>query len=806
MMHALVGDLRFALRQLRRAPTFTVAAIACLALGIGANTAIFTVINAVLVRPLPYPDPDRLVMVWEANRDREGDRNVASPGNYLDWRSQNRVFERLAAVYQTRMNLTGRGEPVEVPAELATADLFPLLGLRPLLGRTFSADEDVPGGPPVVVLSHGLWQRRFGGAPDVVGQTLALDGTAFTVVGVLPEGAGIVGLPVAPDLWVPFALDPAHDYRATDGRYLQVIARLRPGVSRDQAQAEMATMAWRLEEAHPEFNSGWSVNLVPVSEQVTGTLRRPLLVLAGVVALVLLIACANVANLQLAQAASRRREIAVRAALGASRSRMVRQFLAESLLLAAAGGLGGVLLTLWLTEALAARAADTIPRLSGIHVDVATLAFTLVLATTAGVLFGLAPALFAGRTDLHESLKEGGRGASGGGARTRAALVSAQVALSLVLLVGAGLLLKSFVRLQRVELGFDPERVLTARVTLPEVRYHESAAQAEFFGMLLAEVRALPGVRAAGAINWLPLSGLRSGTGVYIVGRPLPAPGEDLAADISAVDPGYFQAMSIPLRDGRVLEAADGPRQPKAIVVSEAFVRQYLRAVTPLGQRIGMEWSDTLVGTIVGVVGDVKHTGVDSLSNPTIYWAEAQFPWNAMSLVVRTQGDPEQLAAAVTAKVHALDSQLAVADVKPLEAYLGDALARRRFSMTLMAGFAGLALVLTAIGLYGVMAYSVVQRTRELGIRLALGETAEAVLRGVLKRGLALLAAGILLGLAGALAFTRVLTALLYDVSPTDPMVFVAIIGLLAVVSVLSSYIPARRAARSDPMTALRAD
>ncbi len=805
-MHTLIGDFRFALRRLRRAPTFTVAAVACLALGIGANTAIFTVINAVLVRPLPYPEPDRLVMVWEANRDRQGDRNVVSPANYLDWRAQNTVFESTAAVYHTRMNLTGRGEPLEVPVELATAGLFRLLGMRPLLGRTFSAEEDVPGGPAVVVLSHGLWQRRFGGAPDVVGQTIALDGTAVTVVGVLPEGAGIVGLPRAPELWVPFALDPAHDYRATHGRYMQVFARLRPGVSRDRAQAEMATIARRLEEAHPENNRGWSVNLVPVPEQVTGALRRPLLVLAGVVALVLLIACANVANLQLAQAASRRREIAVRAALGASRSRVIRQFLAESLLLAAAGGLGGVLLALWLTDALAARAAATIPRLSGIQVDFATLAFTLVLAATAGILFGLVPALHAGRIDLHESLKQGGRGASGGGARTRAGLVAAQVALSLVLLVGAGLLLKSFARLEQVELGFDPDRVLTARITLPEARYEDPAAQAAFFGALMSEVRALPGVRAAGAINWLPLSGLRSGTGVYIAGRPLPAPGEDLPADISAVEPGYFQAMGIPLKDGRLLTPTDGPRQPRAVVVSEAFVRRYLPGVAPLGQRVGMEWTDTLVGTIVGVVGDVKHTGVDSLSNPTLYWAIPQFPWNAMSLVVRTSGDPEHVAAAVTARVHALDPELAVADVKPLDAYLGDSLARRRFSMTLLAGFAGLALVLTAVGLYGVMANSVVQRTRELGIRLALGETREAVLRGVLRRGLGLVAAGIIIGLAGALAFTRVLGALLYEVSATDPAVFAGIIALLSFVGLVASYLPARRATRVDPMVALRSE
>ena len=805
-MDVLARDLRFALRQLRRAPVFTIAAIACLALGIGANTAIFTVIHAVLVRPLPYPDPERLVMIWSSSESRHRERNTVSPADFQDWRAQSDAFERVAAIYDTRMNLAGQGEPLEVPVQYATADLFPLLGLTPLMGRTFSAAEDAPNGAPVAVLGYGLWQRRFGGRRDVVGQTLQLDGRPFTVVGVLPSGAGLVGRPTMPDLWIPFALDPAEDYRETSGRYMLVLGRLRPGVTRDYAQASVGTIARRLEVAHPDFNRGWSVNVRPLTDEITGPMRRPLVILAGVVVVVLLIACANVANLQLAQATARRREIAVRAALGASRSRVVRQFLVESLLLALAGGVVGGVLALWLTDALAARAVADIPRLGDVRVDWVALAFTLLLSSVAGILFGVMPALHAAGSDLHESLKQGGRGFSIGSARLRGALIAGQVALSLMLLVGAGLLLKSFARLQQVDLGFDPGQVLTGRVTLPSARYAKPEQQVAFFQQLAGELRTIPGVRSVGGIDWLPLSGLRSATRFWFEDRPVPEPSERPGTDVRAIEPGYFRTMRIALREGRLLGDEDAPGRARTVVVSQAFVDRYVSGGSAVGRRIAMPWNDTLHATIVGVVADVKHTGVDSAANPTTYWPLAQFPSSFLNLVVRVSGDPMSVSAPLVARVHALDPELAVADVRPLDAYLGDALARRRFSMTLLAGFAGLALVLTAVGLYGVMAYSVVQQTREFGIRLALGAGREVVLRRVLLRGLVLVAAGIAVGLTGALAFTRVLRALLWDVSSTDPAVYGVIIALLAAVGVLASYGPARRATRVDPMVALRAE
>jgi len=799
-------SLRFALRRLLRAPGFTAAAVLCLALGIGANTALFTVVNAVLLRPLPFAEPDRLVGVWEASRIRDSERNTISPANYLDWQAQNTVFEQMAAVQDFTASLTGAGEPEEVPVQAATAGLFPVLGLEPARGRAFTAAEDIPNGPRVAVLSHELWLRRYGGEPSIVGRSIRLNGESFTVTGIMPPAALSIGHRDRPSLWIPLGLDPSENYRETTGRYLRAVARLRPGVTVERAQTQLATVASRLAEMHPEFNSYWSVNLVPMTEQVVGQVRRPLALLSGVVLVVLLIACANVANLQLAQATARKREIAVHAALGANAASIGRQFLIESMLMSLAGGALGVVLAWWGTEALATLAATSVPRMEAVKLDPGALAFTLGVSLASALAFGLVSAIHAARGNLYSDLKEGARGTSARGQRTRAVLVGAQVALSLVLLAGAGLLLKSFARLHAVDLGFNPDRVLTARVTLGGEQYADEARQVRFFQDLLLGVGSLPGVQSAGAINWLPLSGLRSATGMTIEGEPAPPLGQEPGADVRAVDPEFFRTMQIPVLRGRPTAATDTRSTPRAVVVSRSFVERYLTGRDPIGRRIHMPWGDTLVGTVVGVVGDVKHTGVDSVAEPTIYWALPQFPQSSMTLVVRAGDDPESLVTGVIRQVRTLDPNLPVAEVKTFDEWLGGALTRRRFSLLLLTGFAGLALALTVIGLYGTTAYGVAQRTRELGIRLALGASVGVVLWGVLRSALTVVLAGIVAGIAGAVILTRLLSTQLFEVSATDPLVFAVMTVSLLLVGAVASYLPARGATRVDPMVALRSE
>ena len=799
-------DLRFALRRLARAPGFTAAAIVCIALGIGANTAIFSVINAVLLRPLPHEAPERLVGIWEASEFRRSERNTVSPANYQDWRSASRSFSGMAAVSGGTANLTGGGAPVEVSVQATTANLFDVLGIRPALGRTFVPADDEPDAPPVALLSHGLWQRRFAGDPGIVGSTIRLDGTPTTVIGVMPSWTEAIGREPRPGLWLPMRLDPATDYRATSGRYLLVVGRLAPGATVERAQSELATIAARLEAEYPEFNSGWSVNVVPLTEQVVGAVRRPLALLGGVVLLVLLIACGNVANLMLAQAASRRREMAVHAALGAGAITLGRRLLAESVLVAVTGGALGVLLASWCVDALAALAAPSVPRIQDVRIDGVVLGFTLLVSLVVGIGFGLVPAFHVARGDLHEDLKEGGRAASLRGGKTRTLLVAAQVAGSLVLLISAGLLLKSFARVSQVDLGFNPDHLLTARVSLGGERYGDEARQRRFFEDLLAGVRSIPGVQSAGAINWLPLSGLRSATRMAIEGDPPAAPGQEPGATVSVVDPHFFEAMELPILRGRALAESDRPGVPLAVVVSRSFASEYLGGRDPIGRRIHMEWGDTLIGTVVGVAGDIKQTGVDSAASPTVYWAMSQFPWNSMTLVVRTQGEPDRMAEALVARVQSLDPEQPVADIKAFDEWLGGAVARRRFLLVLLGGFAGLGMVLTAVGLYGTTAYGVVQRTRELGIRAALGATGRDLLWSVLRQALGVVAAGIAVGLAGALVASRLLSSLLFEVSATDPAVFATIAFLLLAVGSLAGYLPARRATRADPMVAIRAE
>jgi putative ABC transport system permease protein len=804
---AMMQDLRFAIRTLRRNPGFTLAAVACLALGIGANTAIFSVINGVLLRPLPFRDPAELVMVWEQDPQQGVDRNVVSPANYLDWRAQSSVFSDIAAYFDWRANLTGIDEPIEVPLGIATASFFEVLGVPAALGRVFTKDEDLPNGPSVAVLSHRLWRRQFAGRADALGQRLSLNGRPYTVIGVMPEGFGMEGSKT--ELWVPMALDPALDYRMRTGRYLTSIARLKPNVSAARAQSEIGAIARRLEAEHPNFNAGWGVNIVPMYDQVVGGVKQSLIVLGGVVAFVLLIACANVANLLLARSSARSREIAVRSALGAGRTRVVRQLLTESVVLSVAGAVVGLVLASIAIQSVRTFAPESVPRVNTISLDAWTLAFTGLIAVVTGLLFGLVPALHAGRGDLQSVLREGSRGSTAAG-RARGALVVAQVALSLVLLVGAGLMMRSFAKLQSVDPGFDANGVLTARVQLAGERFRASGAATAFFTQVLDRVQRVPGVASAGAINWLPFAGLGSATSYWIAGRPVPPPTEEFVADVRAVDTSYFATMRIAVRGGVTFDQRVSSETPKQVVVNEAFVRAHFPSSNPIGEHVLMPWGDTLRGEIVGVVADTKHAGLDSLVRPVIFWAMKQFPTNFMTLVVRadcrdgSECDPMRLVPAITREVRALDPNQPLADVRPLDSYLGQSVAQRRFNMATLAIFSMAALVLAALGIYGVVAYSVAQRTREIGVRMALGARDSVVARMVVREAFVVVGAGLAFGAVAAFALTRVLASLLYEVSPTDPLTFAGVAAVLGAVALVASYLPARRAARVDPIVALR--
>ena len=801
----MLNMIRYATRSLLRSPGFTLAAVLCLGLAIGANTAIFTVLNAVLLKPLAYAEPSRLVMLWERNAERPEGHNVVAPADFLDWRARTRSFSGMAAIAEGHVTLTGLGEAQQVPVQSVTASMFPVLGVTPALGRSFSEEEDRPSGPNVVVVSDRFWRRHLSGDPRALGQSITLDGEPFTVIGVMPPGFRFKGRATEEaELWSPLSLDPGRDYRATSGRYLLAFGRLKPGVTVDQADADLRALASRLAEEHPVFNAGWTTTLVPLREQVVGSARTPLFVLAGVVAFVLLIACANVANLQLARGAARRRELAVRTALGASRSTLVRDLLVESLVLSVAGGALGLLLAVWGTAALVAVAPAGMPRLGEISVDGRTLLFTAALSILTGFVFGLLPALHGSRADLNDVIKEGGRGVAGG--RLRSGLVAAQIALSLMLLVGAGLLIRSFLRLSQEDPGFDASHVLAAKVDLPGSRYGTDPLQAAFFQELLARIRRLPGVTAASAINWLPFGGNGSASSYFVEGRPALPPGQELGADIRAVDPDYFRTLGIPLRAGELFTGRDGPTVRKAVVINEALAHQVFPNENPVGHHILMPWNDTLNGEIVAVVGDTRHAGLDSLPHPTLYWPMAQFPWGFMSLVIRTPRDPETLIRPVAAELHALDPDVPLADPRPLDSYLSQSVASQRFTMLLLGAFAAVAVVLAAIGISAVVANSVVRRTREIGVRMALGAGQRDVLGMVLRQGMLLVVIGIVAGLAGALALTRVLRSLLYGVSPTDVVTFAGVPLFLAGIALVAAYLPARRAAAVDPMVALRTE
>ncbi len=799
----MIRNLRFALRSLRRAPAFTLAAVATLALGIGANTAVFSVVNAVLLNPLAYPDADRLVVVW--GRHTTIGRETASLPDFLDWRSQNRSFEALAAMTQTRFNLTGAGEPEVVRGALATPNLWQVFGVTPSVGRAFRAEEEASGAPRVAMLGEDYWRRRFAGQPDIVGRQVLLSGVPYTVVGIVPAA---VRLEQPVEIWTPLATDSTRPRR---GDFLTVFGRLRAGVTMSGAQEEMTTIARRLEAQYPESNTNWGAEVVGLREQMVGEIRPALLVFMGAVALVLLIACANVANLTLARVAGRMREVTIRSALGASRGRLAKELLLESLVLGVLGGTCGLLLAVWGLDALRSLAPGTIPRAYEIGLDLRVLGFALVLALGSGLLFGLAPVWRLGGCDLRDGLTDGSRNVAGGTgiARARAALVLGEVALAFVLLVGAALLLRSFNRLQQVDPGFTGDRVLTARVTLPRVRYADPETRRALADQLVGRVAGQPGVRAVSLVSDAPLGDSPPYLSFEIQGTEAAAAGSVQDAAVFTASAGYFETLRIPLVEGRFYDATDRAQTPPVVVVSQSLARRYWGRGRALGARVTLDdpgdpearWM-----TVVGVAGDVLHDRLNEASYPQMYIPFAQAPTRSMVLVVRSDGDPGALVPGLRGALAEVDAELPLADVATLDERKAVSLARPRVNAEILGGFALAALVLAAVGIYGVVAYGVVQRTRELGIRMALGAGAGTLLGMVIRQGMRPVVLGIALGAAAALAGSRVLRSLLFGVGATDPVTFIAVTIFLAAVALAAIYLPARRAARSDPMVALRND
>ena len=796
-------DLRYGFRMLANSPGFTAVAALTLALGIGANSAIFTLVNAYLLRPLPVAEPGRLVLISEIQAAKGFVGSVSFP-TYLDWREQNQVFEELAAVRGEDFNLTGTDEPERLYGARVSAGFFRTLGVRPILGRGILSEEDQPGGARVVVLSRGFWQRRFGAQPDILGQALTLDGERFTVVGVAPSDFRISR--TAPyELWVPLALEPNRAGRGT--HFLLVMARLKPGISIARAQADLTAISSRLARQYPE-NIGWGAMVENLHARLMREARPALLVLLAAVGLVLLIACANLANLLVARGAARQKEIAIRTALGAGRLRVVRQMLTESLLLALLGGGLGLLLALWGVNLLNAIIPAGIQPLQAARADATVLGFTLLVSLATGVLFGLAPALNVSKPDLAQTLKEGGRSSSAAGrhGRLRDSLVVSEVALAMVLLAGAGLLIKSFMRLQQVDPGFRSESALTMELSLPQARYLKPQQRAAFYEQLLERIAGLPGVRAAGACTQLPLSGGETIWGLTIEGRPEPGPGEVLQAGHRSVSPDYFRAMSIPLRRGRYFTAQDREGAPGVVIINETMANRFWPNQDPIGKRIrlGAGRSGAPWIPIAGVVADVKYSGLDRQPGPEMFLPHLQNPSPRMAIVVRAATEPASLATALRSAVTALDRDQPVANIRTLEKIVSDSVAPRRLTMLLLGIFAALALVLAGVGLYGVISYSVTQRTHELGVRMALGAQPSEVLRLVIGHGMILTMIGVAIGLAGAFALTRFLSSLLFGVTARDPATFLAVALALASVALAACYIPARRATRVDPMVALR--
>jgi putative ABC transport system permease protein len=800
----IFNDLRHGARLLLRSPGFTAVAVAALAIGIGANTAIFSVVNTLLIERLPYGEPERLAVVWEHNLPRDRKNNVVSPGNFIHWREMNQVFEDLAGVSLAfNVTLTGRGDPVEIPFQYVTPEFFPVVGVQPSQGRWFGPEDD--RNSRTVVISDRLWRTRLQQDPEILTRGLTLNGISHSVVGVMPAGFSYLDKTV--DLWLPLRF-PA-EARTPRGRWLTTVGRLKPGVTAEQAQRDMTRVAGELTTMFPDFNTGWTARVVPLREQLTGDIRPALLVMLGAVAFVLLIACANVANLLLARATARQRELAVRAALGAARGRLIRQLLAESVVLAAAGGAAGLALAWWGLQVLRAVVAERLPiqRLEMVGIDGPVLAFTMGATLVSGIFFGLIPAFSAAGASLNESLKEGGRtGSAARGARTRSAFVVVEIALALVLLVGAGLLVRSFARLMDVDAGFETDRTMTMRVSLPLARYADAPRRVQFFERLLERVQQVPGVQSAGAISSLPLVGLGSATGYKIGGEPAPPLGQEPVADVRVITKDYFKAMGIPLIRGRLFDERQPSDAVNKVIVNEALARRHWPNEDPIGKRIIISWNEDIEDEIVGVVGDVVHAGLDAQVRSMTYWPLARNGDGSMTLTLRTAGEPTSVISAVRGIVREQDADLALADIRTMDEVVSQSVAERRLMMVMLAIFAGAALLLAAVGIYGVIAYSVTQRTQEIGIRLALGAQRADVLRMVVGQAAMLAVAGVVIGAMGAVFLTRLMEDLLFGVKPFDPLTFGVVATGLTGVALVASYLPGRRATRVDPVIALRAE
>jgi putative ABC transport system permease protein len=797
-METLLRDLRYGVRSLVKRPGFTAVALIALALGIGANTAIFSLVNAVLLRPLPFPDPDRLVWMW-GNIRGGSNRASTAPLEFLDYRAQNTTFEEFAASFSVPLplSLTGTGEPERLTAAGVTGNYFQALGVRPAFGRTFLLENEKPENNQVAVLSYGLWQRRFGGDPNIVNTSIALDGKRCVVLGVMPQE---FSFPQSAELWVPINFDAGPEMKQRKAHFLRPIGKLKPGVTLAQAQADTDAVARRLEQQYPDTNTGWNLRLVSLREQLVGNTRPTLLILFGAVGLVLLIACANVANLLLVRAAGREKEIALRTALGAGRFRIVRQMITESVLLALVGGMLGTLLALWGVELIVKLSAGSLPPTAHVGIDATVLGFTLLVSLLTGVLFGLAPAFRTLKLNLSESLKEGARNAGEGSQRnrTRNLLVVLESALAVVLLIGAGLLIRSLLQLQNVSPGFDPRNVLTMRVDLPGAKYGTSEKTAGFFGELERRVGGLPGVEEVGFISELPLSGQPNDMPYTVAGRSSDQVFDD---DFRRVNTQYFSAMRMPLLRGRNFTEQEVQQSARVTIISDLLAQQVFPDGDPLGQRLIMAMGGQPF-EIIGVVGDIRHRGLESAPAPAMYFPTYENHW--MNLVIRTKGDAAGLAAAVRKEVQGIDPDQPVANVRTMQEWVERAVAAPRYRTVLLALFALVALVLAASGIYGVMSYTVTQRTHEIGVRMALGARRLDVLQLVVRQGMTMVVVGVAVGLAGALALTRLMSSLLFGVTARDPLTFVAVAASLTLVAFVACYLPARRATRVDPLVALR--